>query len=369
MRVVLYSNKGKQVLELPVNIEGSFVLSDDNQNKMININSIQNNWIMSANPGFNIIKNGQSVEHTPISIHSFYLIKSDNESVNNYVLYAEPDYDNSIKVFSIEKNTSITIGKSSNNDIVYDNPYINDNHLILQRDDFNFILVVVNNGLTFLNDIALQKQQTFLYNGDVILLTGLRIVIVNNLIIINNPRSNVQIKTDKLKEVSVPYVQYSSNQENQTFLQKKEDYFFKKPRIRRYIKTIDIPVASPPQKHEQEDTPLLLVIGPMLTMGVISLVSIINTTIRIANGETTFADSWTTFVTAGVMLMAMLLWPILTRKYQKNKAKVQEERRVKKYREYISRKQIEIQNICNEQSEILKELYIPVDECCKIIET
>ena len=104
-------------------------------------------------------------------------------------------------------------------------------------------------------------------------------------------------------------------------------------------------------------------------MGIISLVSIINVTIRIVNGETTFANSWTTFITAGVMLMAMLLWPLLTRKYQKKKAELQEKRRIKKYREYIERKQIEIKNICNEQSEILKELYIPVSECCKVIET
>ena len=370
MRVILYNNKGKQTLELPANVEGSFILSDDNQNKMVNINSIQNNWIMSANPGFNITQNGQNLTETALSVNSFYFIKSENKNVNNYIIYTEPDYDNSIKVFSAEQNVQITIGKAQNNGIIYSNPYINDTHLILQNDGTGFKLVVVNNGLTFLNDIILQKQQTVLYNGDVILLMGLRIVVVNNLLIINNPGSNVQIRTDKLKEVSIPYSQYQSNpKENKTFPLNKEDYFFKKPRIRRYIKTIDIPVASPPQKREQEDTPLLLVIGPMLTMGIISLVSIINTIIRIANGEATFANSWTTFITAGVMLTAMLLWPMLTRKYQKKKAELQEKRRVKKYHEYIERKKIEIQNICNEQSEILKELYIPVSECCKVIET
>ena len=370
MRVILYNNKGKQTLELPANVEGSFILSDDNQNKMVNINSIQNNWIMSANPGFNITQNGQNLTETALSVNSFYFIKSENKNVNNYIIYTEPDYDNSIKVFSAEQNVQITIGKAQNNGIIYSNPYINDTHLILQNDGTGFKLVVVNNGLTFLNDIILQKQQTVLYNGDVILLMGLRIVVVNNLLIINNPGSNVQIRTDKLKEVSIPYSQYQSNpKENKTFPLNKEDYFFKKPRMRRYIKTIDIPVASPPQKREQEDTPLLLVIGPMLTMGIISLVSIINTIIRIANGEATFANSWTTFITAGVMLTAMLLWPMLTRKYQKKKAELQEKRRVKKYHEYIERKKIEIQNICNEQSEILKELYIPVSECCKVIET
>ena len=183
MRVILYNNKGKQTLELPANVEGSFILSDDNQNKMVNINSIQNNWIMSANPGFNITQNGQNLTETALSVNSFYFIKSENKNVNNYIIYTEPDYDNSIKVFSAEQNVQITIGKAQNNGIIYSNPYINDTHLILQNDGTGFKLVVVNNGLTFLNDIILQKQQTVLYNGDVILLMGLRIVVVNNLLI------------------------------------------------------------------------------------------------------------------------------------------------------------------------------------------
>ena len=164
MRVILYSNKVKQILELPVNIEGSFILCDDNQNKMININSTHNNWVMSANPGFSIIQSGQAVEHVTLSTHAFYFVKSENESVNNYVLYTEPDYDNSISVFSVAKDDQITIGKASNNEIVYNNPYINDTHVILQTDGVNFKLVVVNNGITFLNDIILQKPQTVLYN-------------------------------------------------------------------------------------------------------------------------------------------------------------------------------------------------------------
>ena len=41
---------------------------------------------------------------------------------------------------------------------------------------------------------------------------------------------------------------------------------------------------------------------------------------RIINKETTFGDSWTTFVTTGAMLVAMLLRPMLTRIYQTKKA-------------------------------------------------
>ena len=370
MRAVLYNTKEKQVLELPNNIEGSFTISDNNQNKIVNINSKQNQWIMSANPGFSIIQNQSSVQETTLSLYNFFLIKSENSSINNYVIYTEPDYDNSVKVFNIEQNIQLTIGKSQNNDIVYNNPFINDEHLILQNDKTGFKLININNAITFLNDFIVNQNQIVLHSGDIILLMGLKILVINNLLIINNPGSNVQFKTSKLKEINIPYEQYTANiNSHKPYPLIKEEYFFKKPRIRRYIKTIEIPVASPPQKHEPEDTPLLLVIGPMLTMGIISLVSIINATVRIASGQATFQNTWMTFVTAGVMLISMLMWPLLTRKYQRRKAERQEKKRVKKYNEYIERKKIDIQNICREQSEILKELYITTDQCCEVINT
>ena len=369
MRVVLYSNKDKQTLELPVNIEGSFLLTDDNQNQICSINSEENNWVMSVNSNMNIIENGVPTSKKILSTDSIYYLKSATSNINSCIVSVEPDYDNTFKVFQAETNSQVSIGKASENDIIYNNSYIDDKHIILQNDGSSFKLIIINNGLIALNDIIVQKPQTALHSGDILTIFGLKIIVVGNLIIINNPATNIQIRTNKLKEIQIPYQRYQKNENYIPLPTTKEDYFFKKPRIRRYIKNIDIPIASPPQKREQEDTPLILVIGPMLTMGVISFVSIINASVRIARGEATFSNTWTTFVTSGVMLMAMLLWPMLTRKYQKKKAERLEKRRLKKYREYIERKKKEIKIICDEQSEILRELYIPVDNCCSIIDT
>ena len=58
MKVTLYSNKEKKTLELPVNIEGSFILTDNNQNQIVSINSENNDWVMSVSSGISIIQNG-----------------------------------------------------------------------------------------------------------------------------------------------------------------------------------------------------------------------------------------------------------------------------------------------------------------------
>ena len=368
MKVVIYNNKEKKILELPINVEGSFTLADNNQNQIISINSSSNGWVMTAASGFSLMQNSQALPQTLLSEHSYYVLKSDNDKLDNYIVYTEPDCDNSFKVFSVEKNMQISIGSDNTNDIIYNNPYLSPKHAIIQYDDTGFKLIVLNNGITFLNDIIMTKPQTVLHSSDIVMILGLKIIIAGDYLIINTP-NNLANFNGKLKEITIPYNTYEkANNENKPFPIKKEEYFFKKPRIRRYIKTADISIASPPQKVEQEETPLILVIGPMLTMGIISFVSIINTIIRILNKQTTFSNSWTTFITSGVMLMAMLLWPMLTRRYQKKKAERKEKRRVKKYREYIERKKSEIANICLEQTQILKELYLTTGECCKIIE-
>ena len=369
MIVKIYNREEKKSIELPTNLEGSFIVEDDNKNQMININSSQNGWIMNACSGFTLLENNQELDQIILKENIFCILKSNNSNLNNYIVYTELDCDNTFKVFSVEKNAQLLIGNSRECDIIYNNQYIAQKHAIIQYDDTGFKFIVLNSSLAFLNEVAMNNSQIVLHSGDTILILGLKIVIAGNYIIINNPGMKVEIN-NKLKEIPIPYDVYQEqDSESKPFPIKKEDYFFKKPRIRRYIKTAEIPVASPPQKQDQEETPLLLVIGPMLTMGIMSLTMLINNIIRIINKETTFGDSWTTFVTSGAMLVAMLLWPMLTRRYQKKKAERKEKKRIQKYHEYIERKKVEIKNICNEQSQILKELYLTPNQCCKIIES
>ena len=214
MKVTLYSSKEKQTLELPVNIEGSFILTDNNQNQIASINSENNDWVMSVSSGVSIIQNGSPSIKTVLSVNSFYYLKSNNSNINNYIICTEPDYDESFKVFQAEKGSQITFGKDSNNNIVYNNPYINDKHIILQNDGTSFQLVIINNGLVALNDIILQKAQTALHSGDILTILGLKIIVAGNYLIINNPAATVQIRTDKLKEINIPYKHYQSDNEN-----------------------------------------------------------------------------------------------------------------------------------------------------------
>ena len=102
---------------------------------------------------------------------------------------------------------------------------------------------------------------------------------LNGMILINNPQGNVIINVQSANIIPKKIV---NDEEPQDFdikdvdLYTKEDYFSKAPRIRRIIQTKMINLSPPPKPTGEDKMPLILTIGPMLTMGVISLVMLIN---------------------------------------------------------------------------------------------
>ena len=76
-------------------------------------------------------------------------------------------------------------------------------------------------------------------------------------------------------------------------------------------------MSPPPEQNDNQELPMILTVGPMFTMGIMSLVMLINTANGIFSGETDLKDSWPSLVTSGAMLISMLLWPMLTKLYNK----------------------------------------------------
>lgn len=371
MRVVLCSSDKKIKLELPDNVEGSFGIKDDllNDNNLVNVNSKNGMWVLSSNHGVTIFYNGQPINESNLSLNAFYQVQTKNKS---YVLFVEESCDNSFNVFRVPEGASINIGRDTNNNIVYNNGYIGLQHAILYFRNNSFQLVRVNSSLVYKNDIVLNEPQTIIHNGDVISIYSLRMIFCNNYLIINNPLNTVALKNTSLEKINLPIAKYQGfggGEHVPENLYNDEDYFFKKPRLRRYIETYELTLASPPQKQENEEMPMLLVVGPSLTMGLISLVSAFNIINRLRTGRTTLNDSWPMLIMAGAMLLTSLLWPNLTRAYRKRKLKRDEEKRINKYHEYIDRKKEEIYTATIEQKSILEEQLLTTDQCLSVIDT
>ncbi len=113
--------------------------------------------------------------------------------------------------------------------------------------------------------------------------------------------------------------------------------------------------------------PLILTIGPMLTMGLISAVTVLNTINGIVSGKNTLANSWPQLVTSGIMLISMLVWPLITQTYNKKRRKKKLKETINKYNKYLDKKREELLKEYNNQKIILTENLITVDQCIDII--
>ena len=371
MRVMLFDNQKLIKLNLPEEIDGSFWLKNGNDvedDNLASISSSDNSWVMKPNPGIKMQVNGEEVSETKLQAGMFYYL-IDKSKI--YALYIEPLYDETYKVITMPENCNYVIGNTQNDNIIYNIGLINNQKIGINFINGEFRMAISKGTFVFNNNVLINSEQTTIHNGDVVFFYGLRITFANNLMIINNPFNRVKLNGLEKNLMEINYQKYDKvvdNSELRMNLYNEEDYFYKTPRLRRYIKTYDLSVANPPEKKEEEDTPFILVVGPMLTMGMVSGVTFGNTIFRVSTEQASMAQSWPSLVMAGAMLISMLVWPTLTRRYQKKKIRKYEKNRQEKYGQYIEEKRKELYEVTVEQTNILNEQLLTALDCVNIIE-
>ena len=86
----------------------------------------------------------------------------------------------------------ITVGSSENNDIIYNNPIIREKQARIFFSNGKLMLENYDESYgTFLNNLPVANKLKLVFNGDIIYIMGLRIVLVGNNIFINNPFNNI----------------------------------------------------------------------------------------------------------------------------------------------------------------------------------
>ena len=101
--------------------------------------------------------------------------------------------------------------------------------------------------------------------------------------------------------------------------------------------------------------PAVYTLGPMITMGASSMVSMVSILNQVAVNKTSIKSVIPELVICIAMLCSMVLWPILLNRYEKKQTKKRERIRQKKYKEYIDKKRIDINREKQRQTQILYE--------------
>ena len=357
--------------KVPETITGNYYITDidglGNSRNLVNVEENDGVFYLKSTFDTKIVVNNKEIDSVVLKEHSLYFIKINSE--NNFILlYCSPNEENFTRL-KVEDGTKILIGNSNDASINYNYPLISSKHALLTYSNSNWYIEDLNSNYgTYVNNEPVKTK--ILYHGDVIFIMGLKIIVLGDSIIINNVNNLVKIdnRLFTAKRVPIqPIINDDSTIEEDIDFYKDEDYFFRSPRFKAGIEPVEITIDPPPGKQEIDDTPILYVVGPMLSMGMVSLMMGFTSIQGVMNGTATLASSMPGIIMCVAMLLSMILWPLLNRNFQNKKREKFEKLRQEKYIEYIAQKRTTINNEMENQKKVLVENYIPLDECANII--
>ncbi len=359
---------------LPLSVTGSYWVSDldknGNERKLVGIEERDGKWVLKSNQENKIIEEDRLIEEVTLSDYTFHYLQIEKEEIA--LLYCAPVYDPNFVQLMVRPGSQILIGKNPMCKIIYNLPTVSEQHA----------RIIFNNGVWQIEDLN-SKFGTYVNNeritgtkiithGDIIFITGLRIIVVGDTLISNNPFGRVKYSSDVFTMYQKPQVEEEVGNEeknNELEVYEEDDFFFRSPRFRTIIEREEIAIDPPPGKQQEDKTSLLMQYGPMITSGMSSLTSLSTTFLTVTKEDATAIQIAIPLITTGSMLASMFLWPIISRRYQKKEKIKYEKERQTKYGEYVEKKRIEIDVIMRKQKQILIENYIPLEECEKIILT
>ncbi len=366
MQLTLLTGTQIAHLALPDKVSGCHWLRKKAVNNqwedVICIEGILHKWVMESNPNVMIFDqtNNTNLREVELEPLHFYNIKLANNEQG--LIYTEPVTENR-KIFqklTLPVSGKILIGRSSDCDIVFINPFVSSRHVEINIEGSKITIHDLKsaNG-TFVNGIRITNQE--LHVGDIIYILGLKIILGLGFLSYNNPDDKVSYRQDKFtiyqKQKLIP------KDDSVIEAAVVEDLFFRSPRFKRDIHNEIIKIDAPPQSQANQTLPLALTLGPSLTMGMASLSMGAFTVVNAVVNDTSWLQAAPSIVMSSSMLLGTLLWPILTKQYEKKQRIKREHLRQEKYKNYLVEKRKEIEEICVLQESILKENYIDLKQC------
>ncbi len=358
MNLYLFDEESIVTFNLPAKKIGNFWMTDNNGENVINIKNEDNEWVISGNDNSKIIT-VKNEEKIILRKREFYVVEKNGK---RYVLLANKTNDDSFNCFEVKDGQTLKIGKNPSNDVVVAIPYFLDTHYTLTFQNKSWKIQVINNASVYLNDERIKSETITAKNGDCINCYGFKIILTEGYLFINNLFNTVSVSSSISKKIFEVNDEITSEEiKNEPYYSDK-DYFLRSPRMRKFVNTYELSIDSPPQKEKQQETPFLMTMAPMITMAASSMITLTNCIDRLQSG-TRIRQVLPSLVITICMLLTMLVWPVVTRKYEKKQKEKREQERQDKYRQYLGLKRKEIINEFDNQRKIIEENLLTTQVC------
>lgn len=357
---------------LPTKISGNYWITDNdylgNVRNLINVEEYNGQWKIKSDFETKIMSGDKEIESAILKDYSLFFLKinTDNEYV---ILYCSPTMDENVKWLRLKTEGEIIIGNDSKAQISYNYPLVSKQHARLIYSQGRWVVQDLNSKYgTYANNIAITTKP--LEYGDIVFIMGLKIIVMKDSIIVNNIGNFLRFDTNTF-DIQYPITQTQTEMDNPDEegieFYKEDDYFFRAPRFKTMIEPVNIKIDPPPSKAEEDKTPLIYTIGPMMTMAMMSVAMGYSSLIGVIDGTRDLSTALPTLIMSFAMLMTMLLWPILQKSYQRKQRKKKEKLRQEKYTQYIEEKRKLIDTEMKVQRQILIDNYVPLNVTKDII--
>lgn len=375
MRVALIKSDRIRTINIPDNPSGNFWITDYDENgkevNIVNIKEDSGKWNLLSNNEFLCVLNNSYVDHLELNYYSFYHLKK-VATQEIMTIYVSSSYDEDMKSYYLNpvEGSVITIGNNGCN-INYANLDANHAQIIFENGKYNIYPISESNGV-YVNNMRVLERKNLEY-GDIIFIAGLKFVFTreNNFyklcFYVHNvsmfgvqglPKGNDRVSEEPFSEVE---------EEIDVKWYSEDDYFHKTPRFISDVSEKEITVDMPPTKESEQQMPVMLTIGPMLTMSMSSMVMAFVSINNMKSGSGSLISTLPSITMAVAMILSTLLWPSITRKYENKIRKIKEKERIDKYSKYIDSRRQLILNELQSQTHLLKSLYPSMYDCFKII--
>lgn len=354
--------------ELSTDVFGSFSFDPDadEESKLINVEAENNNWVLYETSDVKIMFDGVPHPRTILTPNSFYVLQRDNRQ---YLLYVESSSFIDIHAYSFDNRINLNIGYDDKCNVKFNLPYLTNKTINIKYNDKGELYLTNKGGaFVYINNNYLKEPSVKINLGDEINVYNFKFIFLNNVLLLKSMSSfmNVNLKNSGLSIYNMPLPEAPKDEKiKDKNLYDRNDYFSKSPRFRRKIESEKVKFADPPGE-DKEETPLLLTLGPMFTMGIVSCTTFADTLSKVQSGIQTMEQARPQLISSGAMLASSLLWPLITQLYNKIKKKIKTKINQRKYKKYLEEKKAQIEEIASLQKSILEENFMSLKEVEKI---
>ena len=357
---------------LPTTVSGNYWITDNdylgNVRNLINVEADAGSWKIKSDFETKIMNGNQEIESAYLSDNALFFLKinTDNEYV---ILYCSPTIDPNSVYLKLKQEGELLIGNDQRAAVCYSHPLVSRQHARLLYSNGKWVIQdLASKYGTYVNNIAIKAKE--LEYGDIVFIMGLKIIVMKDSIVINSIGNLVRFDTNLFEVMPTTIqkqVEFDNPDEEQIEFYKEDDYFYRSPRFKTMIEDANILIDPPPGQEQEDKTPAIYTIGPMLSMAMMSVMMGYNSLAGVIDGSVDIGAAAPALVMSAAMIMTMLLWPLMNKRYQKKQHAIKEAERQKKYLEYVESKREKIQSEMKVQRQILIDNYLPLTSMKDII--